>query len=419
MTIVLGAGLAGLASAYTLAKAGEDVLVIEKETYLGGRVRSMPIDGTMVDFGGFIIYPWYSEFHRIAKELDIDKKFQPIPHRLVYYELEKNKFFGEKELPFPITQKLRVYAHALGKLIGKPMDVASPPLDAFHEMSIDAFIQKATGKENTTFQTFSDIVCQGYCYGPTDQYKMGVVAQISYNTVIKGGLHRCVFLNGNNALFVDALTKEITRLGGTIQLGEEVITFRSKFVKTTKAVYQPDTIICAMRAQKDMLTDIAPHISLDCPYTHFYNAVFSCDRDPQFEKNPKWGALFCLPDKTLPLQILSYVNLHELVKKNIHKKFLNVNVIAREPVDYQRTSKELERSLLQDVQRIFSNVQTITMEEIVHWKEAMPIATESFIKAMRAIHGKDHIWFAGDYLGAPSMETALRTGVRAGIASMT
>ena len=38
--LVIGAGLSGLTTAYCLARAGIDVTVIEKENYVGGRVKS-------------------------------------------------------------------------------------------------------------------------------------------------------------------------------------------------------------------------------------------------------------------------------------------------------------------------------------------------------------------------------------------
>ncbi|KAL0380522.1 UNVERIFIED_CONTAM: Tuberculostearic acid methyltransferase UfaA1 [Sesamum angustifolium] len=48
---VVGGGVSGLAAAYVLAKDGEEVVVYEKEDALGGRAKTVDIDGTLLDLG--------------------------------------------------------------------------------------------------------------------------------------------------------------------------------------------------------------------------------------------------------------------------------------------------------------------------------------------------------------------------------
>ena len=40
----------------------------------------------------------------------------------------------------------------------------------------------------------------------------------------------------------------------------------------------------------------------------------------------------------------------------------------------------------------------------------MPVAQEAFVQAVRDAQGKQGYFFAGDFLGAPSIETAIATG---------
>ncbi|KAG1361485.1 putative Cyclopropane fatty acid synthase [Cocos nucifera] len=63
---IVGAGISGLVSAYVLAKAGVDVVLYEKEDYLGGHARTVNFDGIYLDLGFMVFngvtYPNMMEF---------------------------------------------------------------------------------------------------------------------------------------------------------------------------------------------------------------------------------------------------------------------------------------------------------------------------------------------------------------------
>jgi monoamine oxidase len=72
--IVLGAGLAGLSSAYKMAKAGWEVTVLEARDRIGGRIftlRAPFSDGLHVETGGEIIGNGYARFLAYAREFGI------------------------------------------------------------------------------------------------------------------------------------------------------------------------------------------------------------------------------------------------------------------------------------------------------------------------------------------------------------
>lgn len=62
--VVVGAGLAGLACATTLARRGIEVLVVEASDGVGGRVRSDHVDGFTLDRGFQVLLTAYPELHR-------------------------------------------------------------------------------------------------------------------------------------------------------------------------------------------------------------------------------------------------------------------------------------------------------------------------------------------------------------------
>ena len=62
--VVVGAGLAGLRCAQVLAGAGRDVVVLEADDRVGGRIRTDRIDGFLVDRGFQLLNPAYPAVRR-------------------------------------------------------------------------------------------------------------------------------------------------------------------------------------------------------------------------------------------------------------------------------------------------------------------------------------------------------------------
>ena len=76
--IIVGAGLAGLAAARTLSRAGKSVMVLEASDGIGGRVRTDLVDGFRLDRGFQVLLTAYPE---LARQLDVEaldlQRFEP------------------------------------------------------------------------------------------------------------------------------------------------------------------------------------------------------------------------------------------------------------------------------------------------------------------------------------------------------
>ncbi|HVF11847.1 MAG TPA: FAD-dependent oxidoreductase [Actinomycetota bacterium] len=70
---IVGAGLAGLAAATAVAKAGRSVLVLEARDRVGGRVHNQDIgDGRVVEMGGQWLGPGQDQMYLLAKDLGVE-----------------------------------------------------------------------------------------------------------------------------------------------------------------------------------------------------------------------------------------------------------------------------------------------------------------------------------------------------------
>ena len=76
--VVVGGGVAGLAAAYTLAKRGFAVEVLEREATAGGRMRSERHGEFVVERGAQFIASSYRNMHALASELGIESLVHPL-----------------------------------------------------------------------------------------------------------------------------------------------------------------------------------------------------------------------------------------------------------------------------------------------------------------------------------------------------
>ena len=53
--VIVGAGLGGLTAAALLAKAGHDVTVLEKNSWIGGKSRRIEVAGQRIDTGPSLV----------------------------------------------------------------------------------------------------------------------------------------------------------------------------------------------------------------------------------------------------------------------------------------------------------------------------------------------------------------------------
>jgi monoamine oxidase len=96
-TVVVGAGIGGLAAARRLKRAGWSVVVLEAKNRVGGRMLSVPIAGRSVEIGGRWTGPGQDRIKSLAAEYGIDTYEPKVPGASVV------NFGGERKVSIPKT----------------------------------------------------------------------------------------------------------------------------------------------------------------------------------------------------------------------------------------------------------------------------------------------------------------------------
>ena len=70
--VIIGAGLTGLSTAHNLKKKGHDVVIVEKESRIGGQIRTYQEDGFVYESGpntGVVSFPEVVELFNDLAEI--------------------------------------------------------------------------------------------------------------------------------------------------------------------------------------------------------------------------------------------------------------------------------------------------------------------------------------------------------------
>lgn len=109
-TLIVGAGPAGLTSAYTLAKSGHDVVVLEQDpAYVGGISRTASYKGFLFDIGGHRFFSKSKEIVDLWNEILPDDFIERPRLSRIYY---RGKFYSYPLKAFEALRNLGIFQSA-------------------------------------------------------------------------------------------------------------------------------------------------------------------------------------------------------------------------------------------------------------------------------------------------------------------
>ncbi len=412
---VIGGGLAGLTAAYTLSKHPDaHVDLYESEATVGGRVQSRMVLGQNIDFGGFLLYPWYTEGHKLFDELGMSDLLVKTPLSDIYYFLDGTGIaLKEKDVPLPIGDGLELWLKSFIKIL-QTSSLSEPDLTLFEGKTISEYLRSTLGETGPAgaYEKYFDTVSQGYCYGPVAQAKTAFMAPIVRQMTFYGDIRTTSFFPQGSKTLTDHLVREITALGGTIHPNTPITNVNGLQFQSHAQEFSSDAIVFAQTASKNLYASIMPEVSADCWYTHFITVAVKLAETPIIGNVTDWGAAFYAPDTTNPHQAVSIINAASLYGQALNSCLI-LNVLIHDDENQSYESSDVATIVHTELQRLFPNVHNEEVLDFIHWKQTMPVAQETFVQAVRDHHGKNGHYFAGDFLGAPSIETAIATGKKA------
>lgn len=400
--VVVGGGMAGLSAAYNLAKnPNVRVTLLESTNRIGGRTMDIALGKYRVDVGGFIIYPWYKTFHELLKNLNIENQLKTLPALDIYYKLSRSASLIPDDKP-PISLKTKgLLATKLLPTMFNNLSVASPSLTAYQGKTVQSFLRTGIPKvTDIALEKFINTICEGYCYPNCKTFEAAFMFPMMGCNLFFGDAHTASYFPNGISTFIKAMTKELKNRDVDIQLNTTVSSITPHRLITSKGTIEADAIIVTHPIDKSVA------------FTRFATLTLECDVEPVFNNQTAWGGVFLHRSVCKDVPILSIIHNGNLYNKALNKT-VTLNIALTEKEATPTITTEYADRIVKELQRIFPTLTSGTITSLTHWERTMPNSNTAHIASILEHQGESDIYYAGDWLGCPSMETALTTGKQA------
>lgn len=240
-TIVIGAGPAGLTAAYTLAKNGRDVLVLEQDpVYVGGISRTANYKGFLFDIGGHRFFSKSKEIVDLWNELLPDDFLERPRLSRIFY---RGKFYSYPLKAFEALKNLGLLESCgcmASFAYAKAFPIKSP--QSFHQWVRNQFGERLF---SIFFKTYTEKVWGMGCDDISADWAAQRIKGLSLGGAIVDGLRRSLGLrkpaseDGAKTLIEsfryprkgpgmmwEAAARKVRRLGGLVKMGRRVESLR-------------------------------------------------------------------------------------------------------------------------------------------------------------------------------------------------
>ncbi len=258
--IVVGAGLAGLTASYKLVASGKSVLLVEKESFLGGRTSSWNDAGMMVEAGFHRHIGYYKELPKILKEVGVSLEDIVMWENTAEIKLSKKDSIILGIAPFFSPLKFlkgifgnNKYLSFKDKLSLMKLFIIGFKDYKFNPKILDKYsIYEYAVKLKITKRVINYLVTSlstGIFFLPIEEYSAKVFFGLFYPSLFRTYKLRIgAYQGGMSEVLAKPIADKFQKLGGTIKLNSAVASLilendKVKGVRTNKKIYSEKVIL--------------------------------------------------------------------------------------------------------------------------------------------------------------------------------
>jgi oxygen-dependent protoporphyrinogen oxidase len=418
--IVIGAGIAGLTAAYQLKKSGQDVLVLDMNNYVGGRMANVAWEGFLVDIGAKFVTTADKSLTNMVQEVGLSDQLIKSDEGLTITIYRDGKLHSANFLSIPsylgwsgVSFKARMamlrllpYFLRMGKLenVYHLERAAGPDIDETFEQ----FFKEKISEE--MFEYWAIPMFETMC-----AYKGGDVSRKAFLALMSS------YLNADSVTFRDGIGMLPKALAGKVdvELTAEVkgivpmpdgsgvnVTYsvqgKTKTVRAERVVVavQGDRVLPLFDAPRPAWQEFFSKVAYSTGALHYHIA--------ETDYQPPIRATFVPRSTKLPINCITF------------EKFSNGRwLMLTDPNVYTFNMRQDPDILATQAQEVMVSIfpalkGTFRAHRIFKWQEKLPTFRPGYLDALKHFwedSQENPIYFCGDYFAGPSTGGALYTGM--------
>lgn len=429
---VIGAGPAGCHAAYLLQKQGFDVVIFEREPFIGGRTHSWHDHGWVIDSGAGFVTNFYNSLWPLLDELGLTSEMSSLSrsnsltdgHQTVNFTVGSVRSF----LSFPFmgaSDKARMaWQAALITARYQKLDLSRPEtLAPWDDKSVHDEAMRLFGEQIYQYLVRPGIEPFWYfsCKDVSRALMLGLMAKASTASFFafrKGMSFLCKRLADGLKVQLNASVDHITRHGQQFVLEGEGLSTSGEHAFDGVVLATTATVASKLVAQldDDLIGDAAREFVATQKYVPNIHAAFLAEDRASL---PQMSALFpCGPHKSK----VAAINF------NSHKQQIRPREADnQEVIGVFLTAQESEACLAMQEGELSDHAWRLARElcphlplqsklyKLVKRTEAIPLhGVGRYRQAAEFLNAQEGpVVFAGDYLASATVDGALYSGLRA------
>src|SRR5271163_125330 len=419
--IVVGAGMAGLAAAYRLRRAGADVTVLESSDHVGGRLGTDTRDGYLIERGAQLITSTYRNALGLVKELGLETELRPTsPWMAIVKDGRPRRMPSGAMFPLYALTTGLVSLPDLARFIWHTTKLKWPPVDYYAAWAEyddeDTARWAAPRMGRATDYLVEPLIAGGLLCVMEETSRAATLATLA---LTDNGRGKEMSLSGGLGRFPEALAAKVdVKLESPVQSIK--VRDDSAFVQLLGEQMRADHVVLATTApissQLYSGGDEVERRLLATEYARGIKIGLATSRHWRNEPGLKDVWAFLVPRHDRQLIASATLESAKDITRVPDGEMLNLfvkNEATGALMDLP--DDEILAKVLPDIERFFPGATaTKRFAQIVRWPNALPTSpvgrSRDVAEYRKSRPSSRRVLLAGDYMGLPHFESAIETG---------